>query len=131
MNGLERIQAAISFGEPDRVPVIAQVFGHAAVLAGVPLETYVRDGELLARCQLQALDRYDYDAVFALMDTSVESEATGSRLTYRADMYPYVERYALADAGDAGHLAVPDPRRCGRMPEMLKAARILRREVGN
>jgi uroporphyrinogen decarboxylase len=131
MNSLQRIQAAVSFEKPDRVPVIAQAFGHAAVLAGVPLEKYVRDGELLARCQLQALARYGYDAVFALMDASVETEAIGSHLTYRADIYPFVERYALADAWDVNKLAVPDPARCGRMPEMLKAARLLRHELGN
>jgi uroporphyrinogen decarboxylase len=131
MNSLERIQTALGFGKPDRVPVIAQVFGHAAVLADVPLERYVRDGELLAGCQLKALARYGYDAVFALMDTGVETEAVGSRLTFRPDMYPYVDRYALADAGEVDRLTVPDPRRCARMPEMLKAARMLRHEVGN
>jgi uroporphyrinogen decarboxylase len=131
VNSLERIQAAVSFGKPDRVPVIAQVFGHAAVLAGVPIGEYVRDGELLARCQLQALARYGYDAVFALMDTSVETEALGSRLACRADSYPYVEQYALADAWELDRLAVPDPALSGRMPELLKAARILRREVGD
>jgi uroporphyrinogen decarboxylase len=131
MNNLERIEAAVRFGKPDRVPVIAQVFGHAAALAGVPLGEYVRDGELLARCQLRALERYGYDAVFALMDTSVETEALGSRLAYRADSYPYVERHALADAAALERLAVPDPARSARMPEMLRAARLLRRELGN
>jgi uroporphyrinogen decarboxylase len=131
MNGLERIQATVSFGKTDRVPVIAQVFGHAAVLAGVPLGEYVRNGEVLARCQLQALARYGYDAVFALMDTSVETEALGSRLVCRADSYPYVEHFALADAGELDRLAVPNPERCGRMPELLKATRLLSREVGD
>ncbi len=131
MNSLERIQAAVSFEKPDRTPVIAQVFGHAAVLAGVPLGDYVRDGELLARCQMKALAHYGYDSVFALMDTSVEAEAVGSRLCFRTHMYPFVEQYALADAKEADSLALPDPRRSGRMPELLKAARILRRELGN
>ena len=49
MNSFERIQAAVSFEKPDRMPVIAQVFGRAATLAGVALGDYVRDGELLAR----------------------------------------------------------------------------------
>ncbi len=129
MNSLERIQAALRFEKPDRVPVIAQVFGHAAVLNDVPLGDYVRDGELLARCQLQALSHYGYDAVFAFMDAGVETEAVGSRLTYRPDIYPSVEQYAIADAREVIKLAVPDPGKRGRMPELLKAARILRREL--
>src|SRR5208283_735589 len=129
MNSLERIQAALSFGNPDSVPVIAQVFGHAAVLSEVSLGAYVRDGELLARCQLNALSHYGYDAVFALMDAGVETEAVGSNLTYRTDMYPYVEQYAIADAREVDKLAVPDPKRSGRMPEVLKAAQVLRREL--
>jgi uroporphyrinogen decarboxylase len=131
MNGIERIRAAIGFEKPDRVPVIAQVFGHAAALAEISLCDYVRDGELLARCQIQALQRYDYDAVFALMDTSVETEAVGSILTYPRDQYPYVNSYALLDAENLEGLSVPDPQQAGRMPELLKAARSLRREVGD
>jgi uroporphyrinogen decarboxylase len=131
MNSLERIRSAIGFGTPDRVPVIAQVFGHAAVLAGVPLRDYIRDGELLARCQIEALERYGYDAVFALMDTSVETEAVGSVLTYPRDQYPHVKSYARSDPANLEELSVPDPRRAGRMPELLKAAEILGREVGD
>jgi uroporphyrinogen decarboxylase len=131
MNSIERIQAALSFEKPDRVPVIAQVFGNAAVLAGVPLRDYLRDGELLARCQIQALNRYGYDAVFALMDTSVETEAAGSVLKYPRDRYPHVTSHALPDAAGLDRLRTPDPHKAGRMPELLKAARILRREVGD
>jgi uroporphyrinogen decarboxylase len=131
MNSLERIQAAVTFQSPDRVPVIAQVFGHAATLAGVALGDYVRDGALLARCQMQALKHYDYDAVFALMDVNVETEAVGSVLTYRADQYPTIASYALAGGANLDALPIPDPRRAGRMPALLKAAHILRREVGD
>ena len=131
MNGLERIAAAVDFQKPDRVPVIAQVFGHAGTLVGVPVDEYVRDGENLARCQIEALTRYGYDAVFAVMDAGVETEAAGSTLKYRRNQYPVVDRYVLQDGGDTGTLAVPDPERAGRMPEMLKALRILRREVGD
>lgn len=131
MNSMERIMAALGFEKPDRVPVIAQVFGHAAVLAGVSLRDYVRDGERLARCQIQALQHYGYDTIFALMDTSVETEAVGSILTYPRDQYPYVKSYALLDAENLEGLSVPDPQQAGRMPELLKAARILRQEVGD
>lgn len=100
MNGLTRIREALAFRKPDRVPVIAQVFGHAAVLAGVPLGQYLRDGALLARCQLQALAVYGYDAVFALMDVGVETEAVGSVLAYQRDQYPAVSACAVIGVAD-------------------------------
>jgi uroporphyrinogen decarboxylase len=131
MNSLERIIATIEFQNADRVPVIAQVFGHAASVAGVSLDDYVRDGETLARCQLSALKQYGYDAVFSVMDLSVESEAVGSVLQYRKNQYPVIERYALSREDDWITLPLPDPQRAGRMPEMLKALGILRQELRN
>jgi len=131
MNSLTRIQTAVGFGTPDRTPVIAQVFGHTATLAGIPVDEYVRDGELLARCQMKALDYYGYDAVFALMDVSVETEALGSVLDYRRDQYPTIRTYALADGADLDRLRLPNPHKDGRMPELLQAASTLRREVGD
>ncbi len=130
MNGIERIKAAISFQKQDHVPVMPQVFGHAAILSAVTLDDYIRDGDLLARCQLNAQEFYGYDAVFALMDVYVESEAMGSVLVYQADRYPTVKAYA-ADVSGLNNLTVPDPYRDGRMPELIKAAAYLRREVGN
>jgi uroporphyrinogen decarboxylase len=133
VNSLQRIAAAIQFQETDRVPVIAQVFGHAARLTGVPLDNYVRDGETLARCQLNALHHYRYDAVFSVMDVNVETEAAGSVLRYPGNQYSVIERYALSPENSQGAgwdgLAVPDPQRDGRMPEVLKALTILRGEL--
>ncbi len=131
MNSLERIAATIEFRDTDRAPVIAQLFGHAAALAGVSMDDYVRHGKTLARCQLDALKRYGYDAVFSVMDVNVETEAVGSVLRYRENQYPVIERYALSLESDWNGLPLPDPQRAGRMPEMLKALGILRREFEN
>lgn len=130
MNSLERILGAVHFHPPQRVPVIAQVFGHAAVLEKIGLDAYLRNGELLARCQLRALEHYGYDAVFALMDVGVETEALGSVLSYSPFRYPAVTSYAFAK-GIPEIPVVPDPDHAGRMPELLKTAKILRKEVGN
>jgi uroporphyrinogen decarboxylase len=131
MNSLERITAAVRFEKPDMVPVIAQVFGHAATLSGVALGDYIRDGDLLARCQMHALEQYDYDAVFALMDVNVETEALGSVLTYRNNGYPTISTYALSGGVTLDRLEIPDPHKAGRMPELLKAAKKLRKQVGD
>jgi len=131
MNSLERVSAAVKFQETDRPPVIAQVFGHAATLCGVPVDDYVRDGGTLARCQLSALKRYGYDAVFSVMDVGVETEAVGAVLDYRKDRYPVIARYPLTREDDWNGLVPPDPVKAGRMPEMLKALTIMRQELGD
>jgi uroporphyrinogen decarboxylase len=131
LKSIERVAAAVAFEKPDRAPVIAQVFGHAAVFSGVPLRDYLQSGELLARCQLKALEFYGYDAVFALMDANVETEAAGSRLQYSDEAYPHINSYALSSGASIDTCSVPDPTKSGRMPEQLKAVSILRREVGD
>ncbi len=109
MNSIERIMRVINFKTPDRVPVILQVFGHAAIISKIKLHDYIRDGELLARSQINALKRYEYDAVFALMDVFVESEAIGSVLEYRRDQYAVCKKYALSENCDPDLLSIPDP----------------------
>jgi uroporphyrinogen decarboxylase len=130
MTSAERIQAVVNFQKTDRVPVIPQVFGHAAALCDIPLVDYIRSGELIAQCQLEALNRYGYDAVFALMDVCVETEAVGSELIYRRDIYPDVKTYALSKDAPVGSLHFPDPEKDGRMPELIKAIKILREKTG-
>jgi uroporphyrinogen decarboxylase len=131
MNSMERIAATFKFRDADRTPVIAQVFGHAATISGVSIDEYVRDGETLAKCQLNALEKYGYDAVFSVMDVCVEAESIGSVLQYHRNRYPVIKKYALSGDSDWNILSVPDPRQAGRMPEMLKAIRVLRQELGN
>jgi uroporphyrinogen decarboxylase len=131
MNNLQRIVATITRQQADRVPVIAQVFAHAATLAGVPVGDYVRDGDTLARCQLHAWRRYGYDAVFSVLDVNVEVEAVGAQLQYHTERYPVIARYALERDEELDALALPDPRQAGRMPEMLKALALLRGELAD
>ena len=131
MNSLERLQAAVTFGKPDRTPVVPQIFAHAAVIAGVSLVDYVKDGGVLARCQIEAWKRYGGDTVFACMDAGVETEAMGSELSYAETRYPYVASYCVKPDTPLESLVEPDPATDGRMPELLRAASLLRAGVGD
>ena len=131
MTGMERIKAALQFDAVSETPVIPQVFGFTAKMCGVPLDNYVRNGDTLARCQLKTQERFGYDAVFGFMDVNVETEAVGSSLSYRADHYPTVASYAITKSSDLNNLSFPDPSRAGRMPEILQALNIMRREVND
>lgn len=131
MNSMERTIAAVTFGKPDRVPVMPQVFGHSAVLSGATLEDYIRNGEILAECQLKALKHYNTDAVFAVMDVNVETEALGSVLNFNKNNYATIETFALSNSDDFSSLKLPDPKKDGRMPQMLKALRLMKLELGD
>jgi uroporphyrinogen decarboxylase len=131
MNSIERITAAVTFGQPDRVPVIPQIFGHSAILAGHTLLDYVQNGDTAADCQLRALARYDGDAVFAAIDVCIETEAIGGEIRFRPDIYPAVERPPLTPAQDFDHLVLPNPLQTARMPELLRMATRLREAVSD
>jgi uroporphyrinogen decarboxylase len=128
---LERILAAVRFEPADRLPVIAQLFGVAARFEGVGLNDYLTDGGILADCQVRARRRFGNGAVFALMDVAVEAEALGAEFTFHPDAYPTLSRPLLSALDDPASIAPPDPARAGRMPELLRAAGLLRRAVGD
>ncbi len=131
MNSLERVSAAIRFKEVDRVPVIAQLIAHAGVIEGLSIWDYTRSGEAVAACQLKALRRYEHDAVITAMDLNVETEACGAELRKVEGAYAVVERFPFSSTDNSECVVLPDPEKAGRMPEMLKAIRLLRAELGN
>ncbi|CEP66759.1 Uroporphyrinogen decarboxylase (URO-D) [Moorella glycerini] len=114
----------------NNVPVMPQIMGHAALLAGEPVQRYATDALTMYRCQLAAWEFYGYDAVFPAADHSIEAEALGSILHYYQDNYPALERPALAEITRWEKLSLPDPHRHGRMPVTVEACRMLRRSLG-
>ena len=130
MKSIDRIKSTIRFEKTDRVPVFSHIFGFASRINNVPLKDYLNNAELLAFCQLEAWKRFGYDGVTAFADNSLEAEALGSRISYKGDAYPYIDKYCLTDIHDWNNLSIPDPEKDGRMPVIIKACRILKDEVG-
>ncbi len=131
MNGRQRILAAAARRPVDMLPVMPQIFGHAAVLAGIPLADYLGDGELVATCQVAAWRHYGHDAVFGFLDAAVETEAMGAEIAAKPGCYPHVVRSPFTVDADFAAVAPPDPVAAGRMPEVLQAIRLLRAAVAD
>jgi uroporphyrinogen decarboxylase len=131
MRAVERIARTLRFERCDRAPVIAQLFGHAALVAGRTLDAYVSSAAVAAECQLAALAHYRHDAVFAVLDLAVEPEALGAGLTRRPGLYAAVERPPLDAGADFRRLRVPDPRADGRLPAVVELAGRLRARCGD
>lgn len=131
MNSLERFMGTLAWSRTDRRCCLPLVLGYAAKLAGIKVKEYVSDGEAMALAQRFAIGNYGYDAVFVYAGNAVEVESMGAPLDFPEDDYPYVNYEGQEEIVDGLlHRPLPDPTRDGRMPQLLKAARILRQEVG-
>ncbi|MBI3599302.1 MAG: uroporphyrinogen decarboxylase family protein, partial [Nitrospinae bacterium] len=130
MTSLERVKATIRFEETDRPPVIPEIAAVTAVMEGISVKEYVLHGEVIARCQIEALRYFGHDAVFAFADLCVEAEALGCRLSYPEQNYPFVTHPVLKDVYDLSGLRIPNPESDGRMPQIIKAVKIMKKELG-
>lgn len=130
MNSLERIQATLEGRPTDRIPVITQVFGYAAVVEGIELPLYYQGGSPLADAQLKTLRRFGSDAVFTYADGNVETEAMGGKVAFPETSYPYLLNPPFSLSTNPRKIRLPDPGKDGRMPGLLKATRHLYQAIG-
>jgi uroporphyrinogen decarboxylase len=131
MTSLERVRAAIEFREPDRVPVDLHNFQPAAQATGRPLAEVLRNGEMLAEAMLQAWREFGHDMILLENGTACNAQACGAQVVYRDDSAPAVEAPLIRSLEEARNLEVPDPYQAFPMCEVLKATRILSREIGD
>lgn len=82
MNAFERMMAALSHMEADRVPVYPILAGATRTLVGADYRTWATDAKVCAEAYKRAVERFDLDCVLTLIDLSVECEAWGQKLIY-------------------------------------------------
>ena len=131
MDSIERVRAAIDLRPVDRVPVDLHNFMPAAVASGHPMSEVFRDGELLAEAMLQAWREFGHDMILLENGTACNAQACGVEAHYRDDTAPVAGTPVLTSLADVASLEVPDPYTAFPMCEILKATRILSRELGD
>jgi uroporphyrinogen decarboxylase len=131
MNSVERVQATIALRVPDRVPVDLHDFQPAAFASGLPMSQVFKDGALLAEAMLSSWREFHQDMILLENGTACNAQACGMEVHYRDDTAPVVGEPLLKSLADVGTLEVPDPYTTFPMCEILKATRILSREIGD
>jgi uroporphyrinogen decarboxylase len=131
MNSKERIQAAISLKMPDRVPVDLHNFQTAAFATGLPLNKIFQDGELLAQSMLDAWREFGHDMILLENGTACNAQACGVEVAYRENAAPAALQPIIHSLKDISAFEVPDPYTTFPMNEILKAVKILSKEIGN
>jgi uroporphyrinogen decarboxylase len=129
MTGFDRVQAAMQFQRPDRLPVTMHNFLPATAATGRAFPEVLRDGELLAEAVLAAWREFGHDMIQLENGTVCSAEACGVEVHYQDESPPALGRPALERLEDVAALAVPDPYTTFPMNELLRAARIVSREI--
>jgi uroporphyrinogen decarboxylase len=131
MQAIERLRRTIRHQSCDRPPVVPQIFAHAAKVAGRSVDEYLASSDTAAECQLAAWRHYGLDAVFAVLDLTIEAEALGGTVVRRRGAYPAVTAPPFTPDHDFSQLALPDPATAGRMPAVVDMVARLRAGIGD
>ncbi len=131
MTSVERCLAAIELREPDRVPVDLHNFQLAAYATGMDMAKVFQDGELLAQAMLEAWRAFGHDMILLENGTACNAQACGMEVRYREESAPAVHGRLVTELADVANLEVPDPETTFPMNEIIKATRILKRELGD
>ena len=131
MNSIERVQAAIELRPPDRVPVDLHNFQPAAKAMGISMAEVFQNGELLAEAMLRAWRKFGHDMILLENGTACNAQACGVEVIYRDDSAPAAHIPVITRLEDVDKLKVPDPYTAFPMCEIIKATKILSREIGD
>jgi MtaA/CmuA family methyltransferase len=112
------------------VPVSLPNFLMAAREAGVRLEDYRINPEVIARVHLQALEKYEHDCIMVDTDTTMLAEALGAGSRCAPNEPGRIVKPAIGSLDEVDRLKVINPERDGRIPALIEAVRLISKQVG-
>lgn len=117
MNAYERVLAALSHREADRVPACPLLCGVTRRLVGASYPAWSTDAATCAAGFLKAAERFDIDCIVTLIDLSIECDAWGQKLVYPDNeaAHPDFGDMVIKEIGDYAKIRKVDHRRSERM----------------
>jgi uroporphyrinogen-III decarboxylase len=129
-NSKELVRALFAGKPVSRPPFIPYMATAAAQFMQVPVKQMFSDPTTLAN-SLQACQRlFKYDGVAVLLDTTLEAEALGCRISWEEKEPPKVVSHILSEGKDPESLDISTIETKGRIPVVLEAAKRLSQTAG-
>lgn len=119
---------ALKGKKTERAPWLPFVGCHGGALIGKKADEYLKSGDLMVQGALEAIKQYKPDGIPVTFDLQIEAEAMGCQLQWAADNPPAVVDHVLSNGKSLNELKIPDEN-SGRIPEILKAIRRLKKET--
>lgn len=127
MNAYERVSAALSHQEADRVPVYPILAGINRRLVGASYPEWSQNAEICAKGFLKTAEDFDLDCLVTLIDLSVECDAWGQPLIFPENeaAHPDYSRMLIQDIEDYEKISKVDYRNSSRMMMHIDVCRRL------
>ena len=131
-NVVNDVRAAIRLEKPHQVPIFAcseefDVKWHGKYT----YEELCQSGEKMAEVWSAAIRQFDYDWAWLQIDDCFEFEPLGVGCYGKDNILRATRQYLPATSQTLKNLPILDPAKDGRIPEKLKAIRLLRNEFGD
>jgi uroporphyrinogen decarboxylase len=130
MTSLQRIQAALTHQEADRVPFFLPLTMHGAKELHLSIREYFNEPKQVARGQLLLQKKYGHDALYTFFYAALEVEAWGGEVIFRDDSPPNSGEPIIRTVEDIGRLEPPRLRECRPLHKVLDATRTIRQRAG-
>ena len=122
---LDRVLRA-SKGQPDFVPILAQINEHVVKLCGGDMREAYTNAQKFVEMNLAVFQYYGLDLPGFYYDIyNIEAEALGQRMNWETHRMPDIDRQnpLIREHSDLDHLRPPNFKNSARMPFVLEAMR--------
>ncbi len=128
---LERVLVTLNHREPDRVPALTFLLGGARRLTGISYRDFSCNAQKAAEAYLAVVEILGGDALYNVIDLSVEAADFGQEILYPAHTtaHPDYRKPRIRTVEDYETLEVFDPRKSPRMSTVIELGRILAKKA--
>lgn len=131
LNVLNDIKTCINLGVPGRVPIFGLGLQFNIRMAGLSHREYTDSIEKMVQCEIDAVEKYDYDWVIPFPDDFIAIEPLGVKTKDEENLPRAAYEYLPATSGALDMLKMPDANSDGRMPAYLEVLSRIKQELGD
>jgi len=128
---LKDIEAAVNMKRPERLPAFICSEEMDVRVCGSRYDRYNSNANEMARVQVEAIERFDYDWAWLQVDDCLEFETLGVGVKGQGDILPATCEYLPADEGALATLRAHGYRVEGRMGVLLDAISAVKNHFGD
>ena len=125
------IKKCVKLLQPNRVPIFACSEEFDVRMAKELYCDYNSNSKIMAKCQIEAIKKYDYDWSWLQVDDCIEFEVLGVGSRGSGNILPATCNYLPATYETLKGLKMPNPQKDGRMPVLLDAIKRIKDEFGD